>query len=109
MPEDVLRIYATSFTSWSSFFPLAKFAINGAVHASLGLTPFFLNDARLPPVPALLALSAPQHPVSQLGGVVSTDGIAQNYLMLDYVRDEVAADTTSAVTFVTNGISSPIA
>ncbi|CAH0489286.1 unnamed protein product [Peronospora farinosa] len=34
--EDVLRSYATSFTSWSAFLPLAEFALNNAVHASTG-------------------------------------------------------------------------
>ncbi|KAF4032791.1 Calponin homology domain-containing proteinromo [Phytophthora infestans] len=54
--EDVLRSYATSFSSWSSFLPLAEFALNNAVHASTGLTPFFINNARHPRVPALLAV-----------------------------------------------------
>ncbi|KAE8910684.1 hypothetical protein PF002_g28516 [Phytophthora fragariae] len=35
--EDVLRSYATSFASWSSFLPLAEFALNNAEHASTGL------------------------------------------------------------------------
>ena len=104
--EDVLRGYATSITAYSSFLPLAEFAISNAVHASTGLTPLFVNNARHPRVPALLALSAPQHPVSHLGGGVSTDNIAQNHLMIDYVKDKVAADATSAVTFVAKGISS---
>ena len=54
--EDVLRSYATSFTSWSAFLPLAEFALNNAVHASTGLTPFFANSARHPRVPTLLAV-----------------------------------------------------
>ncbi|KAG2884436.1 hypothetical protein PC119_g19610 [Phytophthora cactorum] len=54
--EDVLRIDATSFTSWSSFLPLAKFALNNAVHSSTGLTPFFVNKARHSRVPAQLAV-----------------------------------------------------
>ncbi|KAE8971380.1 hypothetical protein PF005_g21085 [Phytophthora fragariae] len=37
--EDVLRSYATSFASWSSFLPLAEFALNNAEHALTGLTP----------------------------------------------------------------------
>ncbi|OWY94071.1 polyprotein [Phytophthora megakarya] len=44
--EDVLRSYATSFQNWSSFLPLAEFAIYNAEHASTGLTPFFINNAR---------------------------------------------------------------
>ncbi|KAE9304417.1 hypothetical protein PR003_g21753 [Phytophthora rubi] len=43
--KDVLRIYATSFASWSSFLPLVEFALNNAEHASTGLTPFFANNA----------------------------------------------------------------
>ncbi|KAG3172821.1 hypothetical protein PI126_g1148 [Phytophthora idaei] len=67
--EDVLRSYATSFPSWSSFLPLAEFALNNAVHASTGLTPFFVNNARHPRVPALLAVGHPAAPcVSTLGG-----------------------------------------
>ncbi|KAE8960447.1 hypothetical protein PF011_g30090 [Phytophthora fragariae] len=55
--EDVLRSYATSFASWSSFHSLAEFALNNAEHASTGLTPFFANNARHPRVPALIALT----------------------------------------------------
>ena len=105
--EDVLRSYATSFQSWSSFLPLAEFAINNAVHASTGLTPFFVNNARHPRVPALLALSASAHPVSQLGGGVSPDDTTRNILKIGNVEDKVAADATHTVNFVANGISSP--
>ncbi|KAJ0391725.1 hypothetical protein P43SY_006371 [Pythium insidiosum] len=41
--EDILRSYATSFQSWSEFLPLVELAINNAVHASTGLTPFYVN------------------------------------------------------------------
>jgi hypothetical protein len=54
--EDVLRSNATSFQSWSTFLPMAEFAINNAVHTSTGLTPFFVNNGRHPLVPALLGL-----------------------------------------------------
>ena len=67
--EDVLRSYAMSFTSWSAFLPLAEFALNNAVHASTGLTPFFVNSARHPRVPTLLAVGRPTAPRdSTLGG-----------------------------------------
>ncbi|KAE9295695.1 hypothetical protein PF008_g24192 [Phytophthora fragariae] len=67
--EDVLRSYATSFASWSSFLPLAEFALNNAEHASTGLTPFFANNARHPRVPALIAVGHPTEPRgSTLGG-----------------------------------------
>ncbi|GMF16144.1 unnamed protein product [Phytophthora fragariaefolia] len=67
--EDVLRSYATSFPSWSSFLPMAEFALNNATHASMDLTPFFVNNARHPRVPALLAVRSSNPPaVSTRGG-----------------------------------------
>ena len=63
----------------------------------------FVNNARQPCVPALLDLSAPKPHVSQIGRGISSDDIAQNHLMIDYVKDKVASDATYAVTFVTNG------
>uniref|UniRef100_A0AAV1U9I1 Integrase catalytic domain-containing protein n=1 Tax=Peronospora matthiolae TaxID=2874970 RepID=A0AAV1U9I1_9STRA len=77
--EDVLRSYATSFTSWSLFLPLAEFAINNAIDASTGLTPFFVSTARHPRVPALLALSDSPHTVSTLGGGVSADDTTRKF------------------------------
>ncbi|KAE8969139.1 hypothetical protein PR002_g27525 [Phytophthora rubi] len=72
--EDVLRSYATSFASWSSFLPLAEFALNNAEHASTGLTPFFANNARHPRVPTLIAVGHPAAPRgSTLGG--DEDGV----------------------------------
>ncbi|GMF27649.1 unnamed protein product [Phytophthora fragariaefolia] len=67
--EDVLRSYATSSPSWSSFLPMVQFASNNATHASTGLTPFFVYNARHPRVPALLAVRSSNPPaVSTLGG-----------------------------------------
>ena len=57
--------------------------------------PFFVINARHPRVPALLALSASEPPVSKLGGGKSTDGIAPNILMIDYDEHKVAAEATS--------------
>ena len=62
--EDVLRSYATSFSSWSSFLPLVEFALNSSVHASHGLTPFYVNYGRHPRIPASLSQSG----VSTLSG-----------------------------------------
>ncbi|KAE8881599.1 hypothetical protein PF003_g34334 [Phytophthora fragariae] len=79
--EDVLRSYATSFASWSSFQPMAEFALNNSTHASTGLTPFFVNNARHPRVPALLAVrSLNAAAVSTLGGggVAPTSKSAQD-------------------------------
>ncbi|KAE9238092.1 hypothetical protein PF005_g375 [Phytophthora fragariae] len=67
--EDALRSYATSFACWSSFLPIAEFALNNSTRASTGLTPFFVNNARHPRVPALLAVrSSNAAAVSTLGG-----------------------------------------
>ena len=77
------------------------------VHASAGLTPFFVNNARHPRVPALLAFSSSEHPVSKLGGGVPTDGIAPKLLMIDNDEDKVAADAPTPGNFVANGISTP--
>ncbi|KAE9000463.1 hypothetical protein PR003_g18314 [Phytophthora rubi] len=67
--EDVLRSYATSFASWSSYLPMAEFAPNNSTHASTGLTSFFVNNARHPSIPALLAIrSSNAAAVSTLGG-----------------------------------------
>ncbi|GAB9477757.1 Transposon Tf2-6 polyprotein, partial [Globisporangium polare] len=73
--EDVLRSYATSYSSWSEFLPLAEFALNNAVHSSSGLTPFYVNHARHPRVPAMLAVGgAPTEPAaSTLDGEESVD------------------------------------
>ncbi|KAE9171559.1 hypothetical protein PF004_g27521 [Phytophthora fragariae] len=72
--EHVLRSYATSFASWSSFLPLAEFALNNAEHASTVLTPFFANNARHPRGPALIAVGHPTAPRgSTLGG--DEDGV----------------------------------
>ncbi|KAE8954385.1 hypothetical protein PF011_g32115 [Phytophthora fragariae] len=68
--EDVLRSYATSFASWSSFLPLAEFALNNAEHASTGLTPFFANNARHPRVPAIIAVG---HPTASRGSTLGGD------------------------------------
>ncbi|KAE8965233.1 hypothetical protein PR002_g28737 [Phytophthora rubi] len=72
--EDVLRSYATSFASWSSFLPLVEFTLNNAEHAPTGLPPFFANNARHPRVPALIAVGHPTAPRgSTLGG--DEDGV----------------------------------
>jgi hypothetical protein len=52
--EDVLNSFVHSVHGWSSFLPLAEFALNNAVHASTGHSPFCLNYARHPRVPSLL-------------------------------------------------------
>ncbi|KAE9246799.1 hypothetical protein PF004_g4626 [Phytophthora fragariae] len=55
-----------SFAYWSSFLPMVEFALNNSTHVS---TPFYVNNARHPRVPALLAVrSSNAAAVSTLGG-----------------------------------------
>jgi len=55
--EDILRsTCAESPKSWSSMLPFVEFAMNNAVHASTGCTPFFVNGLRHPRVPMTLSL-----------------------------------------------------
>ncbi|POM72760.1 Pol protein [Phytophthora palmivora] len=50
--EDTLRSFrAEAPRSWSDQLPVVGFALNNAVHASTGLSPFFLNGLRHPNVP----------------------------------------------------------
>ncbi|KAE9356664.1 hypothetical protein PF008_g3516 [Phytophthora fragariae] len=85
--EDVLRSFATSFKSWSSFMPMVEFALNNAAHASTGLTPFYVNYGRHPRVPALLGM---ERSIPQGGGDVENDSA---YLPNDA---QVASDTKAA-------------
>ncbi|KAE8981775.1 hypothetical protein PR001_g23908 [Phytophthora rubi] len=102
--EDVLRSYATSFASWSSFLPMAEFALNNSTHASTGLTPFFVNNARHPRVPALLAVrSSNAAAVSTLVAKSSTrDAAVESHALHgvayeDFFAVDVASPATSAV------------
>ncbi|POM69647.1 Reverse transcriptase [Phytophthora palmivora] len=53
--EDTLRsICAEAPRSWSDPLPIVEFALNNAVHASTGFTPFYLNGLRHPQVPLTL-------------------------------------------------------
>ena len=57
--EDILRSYAHGFKRWTEHLPMAEFAINNSVHASTGMTPFFVNGLRHPRLPTLLGGSSP--------------------------------------------------
>ncbi|GMF50646.1 unnamed protein product [Phytophthora fragariaefolia] len=53
--EDALRsACAEAPRTWSDMLPMVEFALNNAVHASTGLTPFYLNGLRHPQVPLTL-------------------------------------------------------
>ncbi|POM69526.1 Pol protein [Phytophthora palmivora] len=76
--EDTLRsICAEAPWSWSDQLPMVEFALNNAVHASTGFTPFYLNGLRHPQVPLTLR-ETPMPPAQQ------TDAISR-------VRDAMAS------------------
>ncbi|KAG3011223.1 hypothetical protein PC120_g14574 [Phytophthora cactorum] len=53
--EDTLRsVCAVAPRTWSERLPVVEFALNNAVHASAGFTPFYLNGMRHPRVPLTL-------------------------------------------------------
>ncbi|KAG2759213.1 hypothetical protein Pcac1_g28735 [Phytophthora cactorum] len=53
--EDTLRsVCAAAPHTWSERLPVVEFALNNAVHASTGFTPFYLNGMRHPQVPLTL-------------------------------------------------------
>ena len=55
MVEDVLRSHAASNPKdWSRLLPFVEFAMNNCVHASTGMTPFYVNSLRHPRTPAHL-------------------------------------------------------
>ncbi|KAG3049466.1 hypothetical protein PC122_g23554 [Phytophthora cactorum] len=50
--EDILRsVCAEASWRWSEVLPLVEFALNNAVHASTGFTPFYVNGLANPRVP----------------------------------------------------------
>ncbi|KAL4092832.1 hypothetical protein PRIC1_011823 [Phytophthora ramorum] len=62
--EDVLRSVCDETPKrWSTMLPLVEFALNNAVHASTGFTPFYVNGLTHPRVPLTLPLRG-----SGLGG-----------------------------------------
>ncbi|KAG2783919.1 hypothetical protein PC116_g26863 [Phytophthora cactorum] len=53
--EATLRsVCAAAPRTWSERLPVVEFALNNAVHASTGFTPFYLNGMRHPRVPLTL-------------------------------------------------------
>lgn len=62
--EDMLRHYVgPSQDDWDLRLPCAEFAINNAVKAATGHTPFYLNHGRHPRSPAAVAMDTP-HPAA---------------------------------------------
>ena len=50
--NDILRsVCADTPMRWSSMLPVVEFALNNAVHASTGYTPFYVNGLTHPRVP----------------------------------------------------------
>ena len=55
---DVLRNFATSFSSWNEFLPMNEFSLNKAINVSIGLIPFYVKSAWYPCVPVVLGLNS---------------------------------------------------
>ena len=71
--EDVLRsVCAETPKRWSLLLPIEEFALNNAVHASTGYTPFYVNGLTHPRVPLTLPLRG-----SGLGGGDLADRLAE--------------------------------
>ncbi|KAG2760915.1 hypothetical protein Pcac1_g27200 [Phytophthora cactorum] len=84
---DLLKSYAHSFQQWCNCLPMAEFAINNSVHASMGHTPFYVNAMRHPRLPSMLGTVA-----SSLSGGGSTVASEQPQKSSD--TDTVSAMTT---------------
>ncbi|KAG3223027.1 hypothetical protein PC129_g6265 [Phytophthora cactorum] len=66
--EDILRsVCAEAPRRWSEVLPLVEFALNNAVHASTGFTPFYVNGLANPRVP----LTPPRHGSGLSGGGIA--------------------------------------
>ena len=107
--EDVLRSYATSLTSWSAFLPLAEFALNNAVHASTGLTPFFVNLSRHPRVSTLLAVSCPTSSRGSTLGGLKVLNIGRVHLYGILSANVVTRTKAKAAVLKPRGVESPLA
>ena len=69
---DILRsVCASTPKRWSTMLPMVDFALNNAVHASTGYTPFYVNGLTHPRVPLTLPLRG-----SGLGGGGIADQLA---------------------------------
>ena len=96
---DILRSYATTFHHWSDFLPMVEFAINNAVHASTGQTPFYVNGLRHPRLPHLLHGVCPPlsggenqdtNPDSNIKAQAAIDFVLHRQTVLRFVRDALA-------------------
>ena len=77
--EDILRSFCAEHPRrWSALLPMAEFAINNAVHASHGATPFYVNGLRHPRVPALFGTPVP---TLSGGGSCAHDGVYHDTLV----------------------------
>ena len=99
---DVLRsVRAESPKTWSSMLPVIEFALNNAVHASTGFTPFYVNSLTDPCVPLTLPLhgSGPGkgEPADKLADIIPntmhkqlSEFPAKRSIVLRYVGDTMA-------------------
>ena len=86
--EDILRSFCSKFPRiWGTLLPLVEFAINNAVHASTGHSPFFINQLRHPRMPSTVALVKEQS-VKTLKSL--SEFLDKRLAVLQIVRDSMA-------------------
>ncbi|KAG2954827.1 hypothetical protein PC117_g910 [Phytophthora cactorum] len=83
---DLLKSYAHSLQQWSDCLPMAEFAINNSVHASMRHRSFYVNAMRHPRLPSMLGTVA-----SSLSGGGST-------VASERPRKSTDTDTVSTMT-----------
>ena len=90
--EDMLRSFCAKFPSeWSSLLPLVEFAINNAVHASTGYTPFYVNHLRNPRVPATLSTNDESGVAAESDSLPAVDDfLTTRRAVLRFIRDNMA-------------------
>jgi len=104
---DILRSYATTFPHWSDFLLMVEFAINNAVHAWTGQTPFYVNGLRHPRLPHLLqGVCSPlsegenqdSNPDSSIKAKAAIDFVLHRQTVLRFVRDALETNRASVCT-----------
>ena len=93
---DLLKSYAHSIERWIDFLPLMEFSINNSVHASTGMTPFYVNGLRHPRLPVHLHGGKNKDVVRSL---LSEGGSVANPPLATAPFDMVQSDSVSSEPF----------
>ncbi|KAE9333692.1 hypothetical protein PR003_g13904 [Phytophthora rubi] len=109
--EDVLRSYATSFASWSSFLPMTEFALNNSTHASTAVST--LGGGGMAPTSKSAQVSSepllPQSAKSNTGDDTPEGHALHGVAYEDFFAVDVASpDTSDVANFAPAAIPTPI-